>query len=52
MKKKTKGTISATEALLNYSKSRPNNPVKDSYDGIDAMAALERRKKKDQKFRV
>lgn len=52
MKKKTKGTISATEALLKYSKSRPNNPFKDAYDGIDAMAALERRKKKDQKFRV
>lgn len=52
MKKKAKGTISATEALLKYSKSRPNNPFKDAYDGIDAMAALERRKKKDQKFRV
>ena len=52
MKKKTRGTISATEALLKYSKSRPNNPFKDAYDGIDAMAALERRKKKDQRFRV
>jgi hypothetical protein len=52
MKKKPKGTISATEALLKYSKSRPNNPFKDAYDGIDAMAALERRKKKDQKFSV
>lgn len=52
MKKKAKGTISETEALLKYSKSRPNNPFKDAYDGIDAMAALERRKKSDQKFRV
>lgn len=52
MKKNQKGTISATEAALKYIKSRPNNPFKDSYGVIDVMAALERRKNKDQKFRV